>query len=93
MDQDGVEGVYQGYYNTKFSLPLPFVPSWALDEVVDYGNEVIEAACNTFAPRCQFSDPREVMTDADISIDGIHPTESGSRKMADQIWLKLEPML
>lgn len=90
MHASGVDDViYLGYYYTKNALLL-------LDdaeEAVDYGNMRLAQACARSAANCQFVDPRSSINDGDIILDGIHPATSGSRKLADLIWPRLQPLL
>lgn len=50
-------------------------------------------ACENSVLDCTFVDPRWVINDRDIIFDGIHPADSGSKKIADLIWPKLQPLL
>jgi lysophospholipase L1-like esterase len=90
MHADGVSDViYLGYYYTKngiFALD-------ALEEAVDYGDARLAQACANSAVHCTFVDPRSTIRDWDIIIDGIHPSTSGSNKLADLIWPVLAPKL
>lgn len=82
-------GILTGYYYTKNGL-------FRLDdmkEAVDYGNATLARACENSVLNCTFVDPRWVINDSDIIFDGIHPADSGSRKIADLIWPKLQPLL
>lgn len=87
---DGVTDViYLGYYYTKngvFALD-------ALEEAVDYGDARLAQACANSVVDCTFVDPRSTIRDRDILIDGIHPTTTGSNKLADLIWPVLAPKL
>jgi lysophospholipase L1-like esterase len=90
MHADGVTDViFLGYYYTKNGL-------FALDdleEAVDYGDGKLAQACAYSAANCSFIDPRSTIRDSDIILDGIHPTTSGSNKLADLIWPVLAPKL
>ena len=90
IDANGVENViFLGYYYPKNAL------LW-LDDVeaaVDYGDMRLAQACANSTANCTFIDPRSVINDRDIIIDGIHPATSGSQKLADLIWPVLQPML
>lgn len=91
MDADGVDHViYLGYYHTKDMLVNNLS---ALKQAVDYGDAKLAQACSYSTANCQFIDPRSVINNSDIKSDGIHPTTSGSRKLADLIWPKLQPLL
>ena len=82
-------GILTGYYYTKNGL-------FRLDdmkEAVDYGNATLARACENSVLDCTFVDPRWVINDRDIIFDGIHPADSGSKKIADLIWPKLQPLL
>jgi len=91
MHADGVDKViYQGYYYTK--------RAWYnnlddLEEAIDYGNVKLSAACANSAVNCTFIDPRSTIRDSDIKSDGIHPTASGSYKLANLVWPHLGPLL
>jgi len=90
IDAQGVDNViYLGYYHTKNALLLLD----SLEEAVDYGDARLAQACSNSTASCQFVDPRPVINDSDIIIDGIHPTTSGSIKQANLIWPKLQPLL
>jgi len=90
MDAQGVDDVvYLGYYHTKNAL----LPLDDLEEAVDYGDARLSQACSNSTVSCQFVDPRSVINDSDIIIDGIHPTTSGSIKQANLLWPKLQPLL
>ncbi|WP_148863698.1 SGNH/GDSL hydrolase family protein [Marinobacter fonticola] len=90
MHADGVDNViYLGYYYTKNGIFLLD----SMEEAVDYGDTSLSQACSFSAVRCQFVDPRSTINDADIIVDGIHPNTNGSRKLADLVWPKLQPLL
>lgn len=90
MQADGVDNViYMGYYYTKngiFALD-------SMEEAVDYGDMRLSQACANTSVDCQFIDPRSSVRDRNIIIDGIHPDENASRKLADLIWPALQPLL
>lgn len=81
--------VYLGYYYTKAGL----LGANDLDEAVDYGDKILASACKNSTVNCSFVDPRPVINSSDIKSDGVHPTTSGSNKIANLIWAKLEPLL
>ncbi|MCA0912388.1 SGNH/GDSL hydrolase family protein [Marinobacter nauticus] len=88
-EADVQNGILTGYYYTKNGL-------FRLDdmkEAVDYGNATLARACENSVLDCTFVDPRWVINDRDIIFDGIHPKDSGSKKIADLIWPKLQPLL
>lgn len=90
VDDAGVENVIQlGYYHTKNALLLLD----SLEEAVDYGDKKLAQACANSTANCTFIDPRSSIVDRDIIIDGIHPADSGSEKLANLIWPVLEPLL
>lgn len=90
MSAGGVtDVVYLGYYHTKGGL----LGADDLDEAVDYGDQILATACSNAIVDCAFVDPRSVITNADIKSDGVHPTASGSSKIAGLIWSELEPRL
>jgi len=90
MDAQGVDNVvYLGYYHPKNAL----LRADNLEEAVDYGDLWLARACTNSTVDCAFVDPRSVINDRDIFIDGIHPTWRGSVKQADLIWPVLEPLL
>ena len=87
MHADGVDNViYLGYYHTKGIVDN-------LEEAVDYGDGKLSQACAYSAANCTFVDPRWVINDSDIIVDGIHPATSGSQKIANLIWPVLSPLL
>ncbi|MDX1756086.1 MAG: SGNH/GDSL hydrolase family protein [Marinobacter sp.] len=90
MHADGVDNViYLGYYYTKNGLFLLD----SMEEAVDYGDMALANACHYSAVSCQFVDPRSAINDSDIIADGIHPNTNGSRKLADLVWPRLQPLL
>ncbi|MBZ4416809.1 SGNH/GDSL hydrolase family protein [Myxococcus sp. RHSTA-1-4] len=90
MSASGVtDVVYLGYYHTKGGL----LGADDLDEAVDYGDQILAKACSNAVVDCAFVDPRPVITNADIKSDGVHPTTSGSNKIAGLIWSELGPRL
>ncbi|MAA66951.1 MAG: hypothetical protein CL581_19515 [Alteromonadaceae bacterium] len=90
MNADGVDNViYLGYYYTKNGIFLLD----SMEEAVDYGDMRLSQACSNSVVHCQFVDPRSSINDSDIIIDGIHPDTGGSRKLANLVWPKLQPLL
>ncbi|MCU0599877.1 MAG: hypothetical protein MUE70_11555 [Desulfobacterales bacterium] len=94
MKSQGVKHVvYQGYYHVKFGL----IGSTTLNPAVDYGNTKLSQAvanCTFAAADKAYLDPRNIgFTNSDIIIDGIHPTYSGSQKLANMVWPKLSQWL
>lgn len=90
MHADGVDNViYLGYYYTKNGIFLLD----SMEEAVDYGDASLSQACSFSAVNCQFVDPRSTINDSDIIVDGIHPNANGSRKLAELVWPKLQPLL
>ncbi len=90
MAEAGVrQGILVGYYYTKNGL----FRLKDMKEAVDYGNATLARACENSVLNCTFVDPRPVISKNDIIFDGIHPTDSGSQKIADLIWPKLQPLL
>lgn len=90
MSASGVtDVVYLGYYYTKGGL----LGANDLDEAVDYGDGALAQACANSVVNCDFVDPRSTIRNSDIVIDGVHPATSGSNKLADLIWPKLQPKL
>lgn len=84
MDYDGVDNVvYLGYYHTKDTILLQID---SLEEAVDYGDRRLLDACNNSTVNCTFVDPRSAINDSDIKSDAIHPTRTGSYKLANLIW-------
>jgi len=87
MNTDGVSNViYLGYYHTTGNKTN-------LIQAVDYGDAKLALACTNTAANCTFLDPRADIVAADVKSDGIHPTTSGSQKLADLIWPELQPLL
>lgn len=90
MAADGVSDVvYLGYYYTKNGI------LWvdSLEEAVDYGDLRLAQACQNSVVSCTFVDPRSTIHDGDIIADGVHPSSSGSQKLADLIWPVLSSKL
>lgn len=91
MYADGVDHViYQGYYYTKDTWLMQLDD---LEEAIDYGDVRLAQACQNSAVNCTFIDPRSTIKDSDIKSDAIHPTTSGSQKLANLIWPVLAPLL
>jgi len=91
MQADGVDHViYQGYYYTKNTILLQLDD---LEEAIDYGDVRLSQACQNSSVDCRFIDPRSTIKDSDIKSDAIHPTTSGSQKLANLIWPVLSPLL
>jgi hypothetical protein len=91
MGRDGVQNIiFQGYYYPKNGL----IGSTTLKQVLDYGdNKLASAVTNATAVANHrvFIDPRTLgITNSDIIIDGIHPTSSGSYKLAVAMWNQLK---
>jgi len=87
MDTDGVSNViFLGYYHPKGGKAN-------LTQAVDYGDTKLGLACNNSIANCTFLDPRGLIVDADIISDEIHPSTSGSQKLADLMWPELQPLL
>lgn len=92
MNQMGREGVdniiFLGYYHIKFGV----IGTTALNPAVDYGDTKLKLAVQnaTLVPYRVFIDPRSSIVNSDIIIDGVHPTDSGSKKLAGLIWNKLK---
>lgn len=93
MGRDGVKNIiFQGYYYPKFGL----IGSTTLKAAVEYGDTKLSQAvtnATAVANYRVFLDPRSKITNSDIIIDGIHPTDSGSYKLAQLVWAKLQPKL
>lgn len=90
MAEAGVQnGILTGYFYTKNGL----FRLADMKEAIDYGNTTLARACENSVLSCTFVDPRAVINNRDIIFDGIHPSDSGSRKIADLIWPKLQPLL
>ena len=90
IDADGVNNVvFLGYYYTKNAL------LWldSMEEAVDYGDMRLAQACANSTANCTFVDPRSTINDSNIIIDGIHPTNTGSLKLANLVWPVLQPLL
>jgi hypothetical protein len=89
--QAGVKGVvYQGYYHVKAGL----IGTTALNKAVDYGDLKLSAAvASSSLIDKPFIDPRPFIVNSDIIIDGIHPTDSGSNKLAQRIKTQLDPLI
>ena len=80
---------YLGYYYTKNGLIL----ADDLEEAIVYGDAKLKLACQNAVVDCTFIDPRAAIRDSDITIDGVHPNATGSRKLADLIWPVLRTRL
>jgi lysophospholipase L1-like esterase len=93
MGREGVQNIiYQGYYHVKSGI----FGSTSLNPAVDYGDtRLAQAVQNATAVNNYrvFIDPRPNIVNSDIIIDGVHPNDSGSQKLANLIWAKLQPLL
>ena len=93
MGRDGVDNIiFLGYYRLKNGL----IGSTSLNQAVDYGDTKLAQAVQnaTAAPNYRvFIDPRPYISGSDIIYDGVHPSDSGSYKLATLIWAKLQPLL
>jgi lysophospholipase L1-like esterase len=90
LHADGITHVvFLGYYYTKNGLLLVD----DLEEAIVYGDGKLAQACNNSIVDCTFIDPRSTIRDSDITADGVHPTATGSRKLADLIWPVLRTKL
>jgi lysophospholipase L1-like esterase len=78
-----------GYCYTKNGL----IPADDFEEAIDYGDGKLKQACQSSIVACTFIDPRSTIRDSDITVDGVHPNSSGSRKLADLIWPVLRTKL
>lgn len=93
MGRDGVQNlIYQGYYHVKFG----WIGTTRLNPAVDYGDTKLSQAVSnaTAGPAYRvFLDPRyrTNIYNSDIVSDGIHPTSSGSYKLASMVWPYLSP--
>jgi lysophospholipase L1-like esterase len=85
MEADGVESIYflGYYYTTTFAS--------GLDKAVDYAMSRVPAICARTTLRCEVVDTRGAMQGTgNISWDGIHPSRSGSIKMAQLLWERMQ---
>ena len=93
MGRDGVDNIiFLGYYRLKSGL----IGSTSLNQAVDYGDTklALAVANATAASNYRvFIDPRSNIVNSDIIYDGVHPSDSGSLKLATLIWAKLQPKL
>ena len=81
--------IYLGYYYTKNGILLVD----DLEEAIVYGDAKLAQACTNSVVNCTFIDPRSTIRDSDIIADGVHPSATGSRKLADLIWPVLRTKL
>ena len=87
MDNDGVEKViFLGYYE----LPRG---NANLEGALTYGAKRLGEACSNSTANCTFVDPRGYIPAAHVKWDNIHPTEEGSRTLADLLWPHLQNAL
>lgn len=93
MGRDGVDNIiYLGYYRLKNGL----IGTTRLNQAVDYGDARLSLAVQNATAASNyrvFVDPRAYITSSDITYDGVHPSNSGSQKLASLIWAKLQPLL
>jgi lysophospholipase L1-like esterase len=87
MAADGVEQVVMvGYYYTTWGI---FVDLRKLKKAVDYGAALTISGISNSNANAVYVDPRGAFSGHEsqyITIDGIHPTSSGSAVLADMIW-------
>ena len=90
MGTAGVKNViFLGYYRIKNGV----IGTTSLNAAVDYGDTKLAQAvanCTTITGTKTFIDPRSSIVNSDIIIDGVHPADSGSQKLANLIWAKLK---
>ncbi len=87
MDNDGISNIiYLGYYKTTGKREN-------LVSAVEYGVDRLADACANSTANCTFVESRATMLSSDVLDDGIHPTTTGSQKLADLIWPHLQPLL
>ena len=90
MGTAGVKNLlFLGYYHIKSGV----IGTTSLNAAVDYGDtKLAQAVANTttITGTKTFIDPRSSIVDSDIIIDGVHPADSGSKKLANLIWAKLK---
>jgi hypothetical protein len=93
MGRDGVQNIiYLGVYHVKNGL----FGSTGLNPAADYGDtKLAQAIANATAVSNYrvFIDPRPYIVNSDLIVDGVHPNDSGSYKLASLIWAKLQPKL
>lgn len=90
LAESGVSNaIFVGYYYTKDGL----FRLASMKEAVAYGNQALARACEFSVLDCTFVDPRHVINNNDIIFDGIHPSDSGSAKIAELIWPQLKSRL
>ncbi len=88
MDAEGVDNViWLGYYELPRS-------NANLYQALQYGDAYLGYACDvSTTANCTFVDPRGQIPASDVESDDIHPTPSGSLKLAQMIWPVLQPLL
>jgi len=87
MGSDGISNIiYLGYYHTTGNRAN-------LVKAVDYGVNRLSDACSNTTANCTFVESRDTIISSDVLDDGIHPTTSGSQKLANLIWPHLQPLL
>jgi len=86
LADDGVETVvWVGYYKpVRFMLPLR--------RALEYAWPLMAEVCANSPVRCVMVDPRIIFSEIKgvIKLDGVHPTEKGSKIIAEQIWETLD---
>ncbi|HYX32907.1 MAG TPA: SGNH/GDSL hydrolase family protein [Oligoflexus sp.] len=85
MEADGVERIFfLGYYYTT-SLAS------GLEKAVDYAMSRAATLCENTTVRCEVVDTRDIMQGSgNLSWDGIHPSRTGSIKMAQLLWERMQ---
>jgi len=90
MAEDGVSKVvYLGYYLPTTGL---FGDLTTLAAANVYGNATIKKGCENARVDCVFLNPTNAFKGHEsdyITCDGIHPTDTGSKVLADMIWDEL----
>ncbi|MDN3610265.1 SGNH/GDSL hydrolase family protein [Vibrio ostreicida] len=90
LDQMNTHGtnhvVYLGYYYTTGSKVN-------MHQAIDFGDQRLAQACTNTSVSCEFLDTRALIQPEDVLSDNIHPTTSGSYKLAQLIWPALNAVL
>jgi hypothetical protein len=87
MAQNNTETVVYLFYPD----PLKGLASGSLKTCLDTLRPQMKSFCDGLAkPKCIFVDLRQGWNDSHVVNDGIHPSEAGSKFVADKAWMTMQ---